>query len=126
MLNNITIMGRLTKDVELRTTQNETAVATFTIACERDYGEKDKKLTDFVECVAWRRTAEFASKYLTKGMMVIVNGRLQSRKWEDRDGNKRVNWEILVEDIYFAERKTRPEEPARLEELPDDEGELPF
>ena len=107
MLNHITIMGRLTRDPELRYTQSQTPVASFTLAVDRDYGSKDDggKQTDFVDCVAWRQTAEFVSKYFQKGSMAVVAGRLQSRRWQDREGNNRVNWEILASNIYFGESK---------------------
>lgn len=106
MLNSIVIMGRLTRDPELRYTQSQIAVASFTVACERDYaaggGEKE---TDFIDCVAWRQGGEFVFKYFHKGSMIVVDGRLQSRRWEDRDGNKRTSWEILVDHSYFGESK---------------------
>lgn len=130
MLNHITIMGRLTKDPELRYTQTQTPVASFTVAVDRDYTGKDgeKKETDFIDCVAWRSTAEFISKYFTKGSKAVVDGRLQLRDWTDKDGNKRRNAEIIVGNIYFCESKRTGEaEPASpaFEDLPDD-GELPF
>lgn len=118
MLNRIIIMGRLTADPELRQTQNGTAVSTFTVAVDRDFGEKQ---TDFISCVAWRQTGEFVSKYFHKGSMIAVSGRLESRKWEDRDGNKRTSWEVQCESVYFGEKKTE----VKLEVLPDD-GDLPF
>lgn len=102
MLNTITIMGRLTAEPELRTTQNGTSVASFTVAVERD--TKDKE-TDFISCVAWRQTGEFVSRYFRKGSMIVVTGRLQSRKWRDRDGNNRVNWEINADSVYFGESR---------------------
>ena len=106
MLNTITIMGRLTRDPELRYTQSQTPVASFTVACERDFaGQDQEKVTDFIDCVAWRQGGEFVSKYFHKGSMIIVDGRLQSRKWEDRDGNKRVSWEINADHCYFGESK---------------------
>lgn len=105
MLNHIVIMGRLTKDPELRTTQGGTSVASFTVACERDFGAQEKKDTDFIECVAWRQTGEFVSKYFRKGSIIIVTGRLQSRKWQDRDGNNRTSWEIQADHCYFGEKK---------------------
>lgn len=104
MLNHISIMGRLTKDVELRRTNTGTAVANFTLAVERDFS-KDKE-TDFIECVAWGKTGEFAEKYFSKGKMAIVAGRLQIRKWEDKNGNKRSTSEVVAENIYFGESKT--------------------
>lgn len=128
MLNHIVIMGRLTKAPELRTTQNQTAVASFTIACERD-GSGERQ-TDFIECVAWRHTAEFVSKYFTKGQMAVVSGRLQSRKWEDRDGNKRINWEIVADSVYFGESKRSDSQDSKqtFVEVDDDfeDGEIPF
>lgn len=126
MLNHITIMGRLVRDPELRYTQSQTPVVSFTIACDRDFGEKQ---TDFIDCVAWRSTAEFVHTYFAKGSMAAVAGRLQSRKWEDRDGNKRTNWEILVDNIYFADTKRSNEAQTytpQLVEEDGDDGDLPF
>lgn len=107
MLNHITIMGRLVRDPELRHTQSGTPVASFTVAVDRDYSGQDggEKQTDFIECVAWRGTGEFVSKYFRKGSMIIVAGRLQSRKWQDRDGNNRINWEVNAQSVYFGESK---------------------
>lgn len=102
MLNHIDIMGRLTKDPELRRTGTGTAVTSFAIACNRDYGDKE---ADFVECVAWKNTAEFIANHFAKGSMAIVSGRLQLRKWEDRDGNKRTTPEVVVDNIYFGESR---------------------
>lgn len=104
MLNHISIMGRLTKDVELRRTASGTAVANFTLAVERDFS-KDTE-TDFIECVAWGKTGEFAEKYFSKGKMAIVAGRLQIRKWEDKNGNKRSTAEVVAENMYFGDSKT--------------------
>lgn len=106
MLNHIDIMGRLTKDVELRRTTSGTAVANFTLACERDFGQGGQKESDFIECVAWGKTGEFVEKYFSKGKMAIVSGRLQIRKWEDKNGNKRNTAEIVAENIYFGESKS--------------------
>ena len=106
MLNTITIMGRLTADPILRRTQNGVAVASFTLACERDFAAQGAdKETDFVEIVAWRSTAEFVSKYFTKGRMAVVSGRLQIRNWQDKEGNKRRSAEILADHVYFGEAK---------------------
>ena len=107
MLNHITIMGRLTRDPELRYTQSQTPVASFTLAVDRDYGGRDggERQTDFIDCVAWRQTAEFVSKYFQKGRMAVVSGRLQSRKWQDRDGNNRTSWEVNVDNIYFGDSR---------------------
>ena len=106
MLNHITIMGRLTRDPELRMTQSKTPVASFTVACDRDYAAQgEERSVDFIDCVAWKAGAEFVSKYFRKGQMIVVDGRLQSRKWEDRDGNKRTSWEIVANQCYFGESK---------------------
>jgi len=107
MLNHITIMGRLTKDPELRTTQSNVSVCSFTVACERDFSQGNDKITDFIECVAWRQGAEFVKNYFSKGSMIIVDGRLQSRKWVDRDNNNRTSWEIAVDHSYFGEAARR-------------------
>lgn len=106
MLNTITIMGRLTRDPELRRTQNGVAVASFTLACERDFAAQgEARETDFIDIVAWRYTAEFVEKYFSKGQMAIVTGRLQIRNWEDKEGNKRRSAEILADHVYFGEAK---------------------
>ena len=107
MLNHIVIMGRLTRDPELRRTGSGVAVVNFTIAVERDFGTKDgsEKETDFIECVAWRNTGEFVSKYFRKGRMAVVSGRLQIRGWTDKDGNKRRTAEIVADSVYFADSK---------------------
>ncbi len=150
MLNHITIMGRLTRDPELRYTQSQTPVASFTLAVDRDFGGRDggEKQTDFIDCVAWRQTAEFVSKYFAKGSMAVVSGRLQIRDWTDKDGNKRRNAEVVVDNIYFGESKRRDDGATHTEsrpayqssyesvspsmgasafsELSDDDGELPF
>ena len=108
MLNHITVMGRLTRDPELRRTQSDIPVASFTVACDRDYSGKDKeKETDFIDCVAWRQAAEFVSKYFAKGRMAIVSGRLQIRNWTDREGNKRRSAEILADNVYFGDSKPK-------------------
>lgn len=107
MLNHITIMGRLTRDPELRRTGSGLAVASFTVAVDRDWPNKDtgEKETDFIDCVAWRQTGEFVSKYFTKGSMIVVSGRLQIRTWTDKDGNKRKTAEIVADNVYFGESK---------------------
>ena len=103
MLNHIVIMGRLTKEPELRTTSAGTSVASFTVAVARDFGTQ--KETDFIDCVAWQQTAEFISKYFHKGSMIVVSGRMQSRKWQTAESEKRTNWEIVAENAYFGESK---------------------
>jgi single-strand DNA-binding protein len=107
MLNHITIMGRLTKDVELRRTNTGTPVASFTLAVDRDFADKQsgEKETDYIEVVAWRNTAEFVSKYFAKGRMAVVSGRLQIRKWTDKDGNKRSTAEVVADNVYFGDSK---------------------
>ena len=107
MLNNFTLMGRLTHDPELRRTQSNKAVASFSIAVERDFNDPTtgEKATDFIDLVAWGNTAEFLGKYFPKGRMICVKGRLQTRTWEDRDGNKRKAVEVVAEHVYFADSK---------------------
>ena len=107
MLNHITLMGRLTRDPELRRTGTGTPVVSFTIAVDRDFGGKDggEKETDFIDIVAWRNTAEFVSKYFTKGRMAVVSGRLQIRGWTDKDGNKRKAAEVVADNVYFGDSK---------------------
>ncbi len=107
MLNHIIIMGRLTRDPELRRTGSGVAVASFTIAVDRDFSPKDggEKETDFIDCVAWRQTGEFVSKYFTKGRMAVVSGRLQIRSWTDKDGNKRRTAEVVADNVYFGDSK---------------------
>lgn len=137
MLNKIIIMGRLTADVELRRTNTGTAVASFTLACDRDFGEKE---TDFIEVVAWKNTAEFVSKYFGKGRMAVVSGRLQIRKWQDKDGNKRQTAEVVADNVYFGDSKKDESKseyagfvpnsvavPAQdFAMLTDDDAQLPF
>lgn len=107
MLNHIVLMGRLTRDPELRRTGSGIAVASFAIAVDRDFADKQsgKKETDFIEIVAWRNTAEFVSKYFTKGRMAVVHGRLQMRKWQDKNGNNRISAEVLADQVYFGDSK---------------------
>lgn len=145
MLNHIVIMGRLTRDPDLRYTQSQTPVASFSLAVDRDFNSREtgEKQTDFIDCVAWRSTADFVSKYFTKGSMAVVTGRLQIRDWTDKEGNKRRNSEIMVENIYFGESKRRDSESSNpygypattqtpvssdsgFDELKDDDGDLPF
>ena len=107
MLNHIVIMGRLTRDPELRRTGSGVAVTSFTLAVDRDFGKNEagEKETDFIDCVAWRQTGEFVSKYFTKGRMAVVSGRLQIRPWTDKDGNKRRTAEVVVDNVYFGDSK---------------------
>lgn len=145
MLNHIVIMGRLTRDPELRRTGSGLAVAGFTVAVDRDFANKDsgERETDFIDCVAWRSTGEFVSKYFTKGSMAVVSGRLQIRSWEDKDGNKRRTAEIVADSVYFGGSKRSDQQPAgasgdspsynpptpqmaEFEELDGDDEQLPF
>lgn len=122
-LNSIVVMGRITKDIEVRYTPSGTPVANFTVAVDRDY-EKDK--TDFLDCVAWRNTAEFAAKHFHKGSKAVVIGSLQMRDWQDKDGNKRRSAEIVVNSMYFADsKKAEAKENAGFTEI-DDDDEWPF
>ena len=107
MLNHITIMGRLVRDPELRRTGSGVAVASFSLAVDRDFSPRDggERETDFIDCVAWRQTGEFVSKYFTKGRMAVVSGRLQIRSWTDKDGNKRRTAEIVADNVYFGDSK---------------------
>lgn len=124
MLNNVTLMGRLTKDPELRSTTNSSLTA-FTVAVERDYQSGSERQVDFVECVAWRKTAEHICKYFHKGQMIALTGSLQSRKWEDKNGNQRTSWEVIVNSVYFCGDKKTASPNVEFEEV-EDEGELPF
>lgn len=147
MLNHIVLMGRLTRDPELRRTGNGTAVASFTIAVDRDYSGKDsgERETDFIDCVAWRQTGEFVSKYFTKGRMIVVAGRLQVRKWKNKDGENRSSTEVVADSCYFGDSKKESyigdsygsgtyggysapayPVPGEYPKLTDDDGQLPF
>ena len=125
MLNSITLMGRLTKDPELRYTKTDTPVASFTLAVDRDFGDG----ADFIDCVAWRKTGEFAQKYFSKGSLAVVTGRLQIRDWTDKDGKKRYAPEVVVDHIYFGGDKKKTETQSApsgaFVDLDDEEG-IPF
>ena len=107
MLNHITLMGRLVRDPELRRTGSGVAVASFRIAVDRDYAPKDggERKADFIDCVAWRQTGEFISKYFAKGRMIVVDGRLEMRDWTDKEGNKRISAEVNVDNAYFGDSR---------------------
>ena len=106
MLNKVVIMGRFTKDPELRRTGSGTAVTSFSLACDRDFkSQSGDKETDFIEVIAWKNTAEFVSKYFSKGRMAVVEGRLQIRDWTDKSGNKRTTAEVVADNVYFADSK---------------------
>lgn len=113
MLNHIVIMGRLTRDPEYRATPSGLSVANFSVAVDRDFpGASGEKETDFIDCVAWRKTAEFVTKYMLKGAMVVVSGRLQIRSWTDKDGNRRRTAEVVADNVYFGESKRSDSAPA--------------
>ena len=152
MLNRIILMGRLTRDPELRRTGSGTAVTSFSLAVDRDFkSQSGEKETDFIDIVAWRSTAEFVSKYFTKGRMAVVEGRLQIRDWTDRDGGKRRSAEVVAYNVYFGDSKrdggdsagynpgyspapaSRSAAPSNFSaggsdfaEIGEDDGELPF
>lgn len=137
MLNRIILLGRLTKDPELRHTGSGTAVASFTLAVERDFKDKatGQKETDFIDVVAWRNTGEFVSRYFTKGRQAVVEGRLQMRDWTDKHGNKRRSAEVIADNVYFADSRRDDATPKSLaapaampefDELDDDDDHLPF
>jgi len=143
MLNKIFIMGRLTRDPELRRTQTGTPVTSFSLAVERDFKDKTtgERATDFIDVVAWRSTAEFVSRYFSKGRMAVVEGRLQIRDWTDKEGNKRRSAEVIADSVYFGDSKREsdsgnapesgfpPSPPSpddQFTELATDDGDLPF
>lgn len=146
MLNHIVVMGRLGKDPELRHTQTGTPVAAFTLAVDRDFKDKNtgERATDWIDVVAWRGTGEFAARYLSKGRMAVVDGRLQIREWTDKEGNKRRSAEVVAENVYFGDSKRDgdsantsgeyqvpadygvPPDKDQFSELADDDGDLPF
>lgn len=131
MLNKVIIMGRLTRDPELRRTQGGTAVTSFTMAVDRDFkSQSGEKETDFIDVVAWRNTGEFAAKYLAKGRMAAVEGRIQVRDWQDKDGNRRKSVEVVADNVYFSDSKrdSKPQESRDDQEFDEieDDGDLPF
>lgn len=136
MLNRITIMGRLTRDPDKRTTASDISVVSFTIAVDRDYKNGDERVADFIPVTAWRGTADFISRNFSKGRMICVDGSLQTRNYEDKEGNKRTAFEIVAQNVYFADSKRDGAAPAGqsysapsggfTEVGPEQEGELPF
>ena len=141
MLNKVVIMGRFTKDPELRRTGSGTAVTSFSMACDRDFkSQSGDKETDFIEVVAWKNTAEFVSKYFSKGRMAVVEGRLQIRDWTDKAGNKRTTAEVVAENVYFADSKRSESNENQKENfnalsgrlsddfvpISEEDGEIPF
>ena len=141
MLNKVVIMGRFTKDPELRRTGSGTAVTSFSLACDRDFKSQSReKETDFIEVVAWKNTAEFVSKYFSKGRMAVVEGRLQIRDWTDKAGSKRTTAEVVADNVYFADSKRSESNDNQRENFnalsgrvsddfvpaSEEDGELPF
>ena len=141
MLNKVVIMGRFTKDPELRRTGSGTAVTSFSLACDRDFkSQSGEKETDFIEVVAWKNTAEFVSKYFSKGRMAVVDGRLQIRNWTDKSGNKRTTAEVVADNVYFADSKRSESNDNQKENfnalsgrlsddfvpISEEDGEIPF
>ena len=133
MLNSVIIMGRLTRDPELRRTQGGTAVTSFTMAVDRDFkSQSGEKETDFIDVVAWRNTGEFAAKYLAKGRMAAVEGRIQVRDWQDKDGNRRKSVEVVADNVYFADSKrdSKPQDSRTVDDQEfdeiEDDGDFPF
>ena len=131
MLNHIVIMGRLTRDPELRQTGSGVSVSNFSVAVDRDFSKGEEKETDFIDCVAWRHTGEFVSKYFTRGSLIVVSGRLQVRSYTDKDGNNRRAAEIVADNCYFGGSKnagaaTPPSPAGDYAEITEPDGELPF
>lgn len=135
MLNHIVIGGRLVRDPELKQTQSGVSVCSITIACDRDFADKatGERECDFIDATAWRGTADFLNRNFSKGRMIILSGRLQSRKWTDNNGNKRVSYEIQVDNVYFADSKRDNAQTAQqtapagdFAELTGVDGEMPF
>lgn len=124
-LNHIDIMGRITRDIEVRTTANNVTIANFPVAVDRDYQSGNEKQTDFIDIVAFNHTASFVEKWFKKGQMIAVSGRLQSRKWQDKNGNNRVSWEVVADSVYFCGKTELTPVNVQFEDLPE-EGELPF
>jgi len=129
MLNHIVIMGRLVSDPELKQTPSGVDLCNFSIACDRDFKNGDEKVADFLDVTAWRHTAKFIANNFGKGRMIVVSGRLQTRKYQDKNGNNRVATEIQAENVYFADSKksdtSAAQTPQDFPELPD-EGDVPF
>ena len=141
MLNKIILMGRLCANPELRRTNSGTAVTSFSLACDRDFkSQSGDKETDFIEVVAWKNTAEFVSKYFSKGRMAVVDGRLQIRDWTDKAGNKRTTAEVVADNVYFADSKRSESNDNQKENfnalsgrlsddfvpISEEDGEIPF
>lgn len=128
-MNKIVITGRITKDPELRTTNSGTDVCNFTVAVDRRFRKDAEKVADFIDCVAWGNTGSFVNKYFKKGDGINVEGRLESRKWQDKDGNNRTSWEVICDNVEFPRGKKSGGDtyvPANIEPVEADNSELPF
>ena len=128
MINTITIHGRLTQDVELKKTQSGVSVCSFTVAVDRSYSKGEEKLTDFFTVVCWRGLAEMVAKYFSKGKEILVSGEMQSRKWQDSDGNNRVSWEVQANSVDFCGRKNSNAQKDENNHVPETvaDDDLPF
>lgn len=137
MLNKVILMGRLTRDPEIRYTQNNTPVASYSIAVDRNYSKDQDRQTDFIDIVSWNKSAEFVSKWFKKGSLIVVVGRLQVRKWQDKDGNNRISYEVISEEVSFGGSKNDSDSDssgsranatidAENTDDTDDDGEMPF
>ena len=135
MLNLVVIMGRLTADPELRTTQSGISVSSFTVAVERAYSSNGERQTDFIDCVAWRGNADFITKYFGKGQMIAIKGSLQQRNYEDKNGNKRTTFDVVVDSASFCGSKQEKAEPtinyddvdiSDFDEIDMSDSDLPF
>ena len=126
MLNNVVLMGRLTKDPELKQTPQGVSVAQFSLAVDRNYAKGEGKQTDFINIIAWRNTADFVSKYFTKGQLVAVRGRLQTRTWQDQSGQKRYATDVVADEVFFAESKSKTDENPIMEGFSVSDDNLPF
>lgn len=130
MINNVVLLGRFTADPELRKTPSDKSVCTFSIACERDFKFNNQKVVDYITCTAWNTTAEFVSKYFSKGSMIGITGNLYSRTFDTKEGHKRTVMEVNVLNVYFCESKKKSAADAVSERIEnmfpgDDEPEAP-
>ena len=132
MVNSVVLMGRLTADPELKQTPSGTSVTAFSLAVERSFAKAgEERQTDFINIVAWRSTAEFVSRYFTKGQLVAVEGSVQTRKYQDKNGNNRTAFEVVASQVHFAEKKREQQsgftnQNEFTEVTVDDDDDLPF
>lgn len=126
-MNNVVLIGRLTKDIEIRKTDSGTSVADFALAVGRNYKQGDQKVTDFIPCTAWAGTADFIAKYFAKGVRMAVNGAIETSKYVDKDGNNRTSIRVKVSNAEFADgKRDSTPAPAEQAEPPEEDGDLPF